>query len=133
MRSANVRAEFHSANNASNPHVGRALSQESSLKICEAWDVPPAEPTTNEAVSSDIPTLILAGQLDPITPPSYGELAAQTLPNSTFLLFPNVGHGVSGNLCGMDIEVAFEPKVPGLRGTQKQFFDENLTFCSIPV
>jgi hypothetical protein len=38
---------------------------------------------------------ILQGEYDPVTPPSNGMLAAQTLSKSDFFLFPGVGHGVS--------------------------------------
>lgn len=48
-----------------------------------------------EAVVSDIPTLVMAGQLDPITPPSLAELAAETLTNATYIEIPYAGHGPS--------------------------------------
>jgi pimeloyl-ACP methyl ester carboxylesterase len=47
-------------------------------------------------VSSDIPTLIFAGDLDPIHPPAWGKLASETLSNSQYFEFPNYGHGVFG-------------------------------------
>ena len=43
---------------------------------------------------SDIPTLILAGEFDPITPPSSGTAVAANLSNATFVEFPAVGHGL---------------------------------------
>ncbi len=63
--------------------------------ICDVWDVAAAAPVENEPVVSDIPTLVLAGVHDPITPPQWGERAAATLDNATYLEFPGVGHGVS--------------------------------------
>ncbi len=63
---------------------------------CAAWGVPHKTSFSREAVSSDIPTLILAGELDPITPPAWGQLAAKTLRRSQFLEFPGFGHGVLG-------------------------------------
>ena len=45
-------------------------------------------------MASDVPALILAGELDPITPPAYGELAAQTLSRSYFFELRGLGHGV---------------------------------------
>jgi pimeloyl-ACP methyl ester carboxylesterase len=38
---------------------------------------------------------VMAGQFDPVTPPSYAEETAKTLSNSYFLEFPSMGHGVS--------------------------------------
>lgn len=62
---------------------------------CEIWDSGKADPIENEPVVSDIPTLVMAGQFDPVTPPSYAEETAKTLSNSYFLEFPSMGHGVS--------------------------------------
>ena len=76
--------------------------------ICELWDVEPASPIENEAVVSDLPTLILAGIHDPITPPAWGELAANNLTNANYVEFPGVGHGVSvSDDCPLEIALAF--------------------------
>jgi pimeloyl-ACP methyl ester carboxylesterase len=45
-------------------------------------------------VVSHIPTLILAGENDPITPPAWAKLAAQTLRKSHTFVFPLTAHGV---------------------------------------
>lgn len=63
--------------------------------ICEDWERPTPDPIEIAPVVSDIPTLILTGELDPITPPRWGEQAAETLPNSTVIMVPNAGHGVT--------------------------------------
>ncbi len=62
-----------------------------SLEVCEVWGVAPKllEPTT-----SDLPTLVLAGTYDPITPPEWGERAASTLSNATFITVAGSGHAV---------------------------------------
>ncbi len=61
---------------------------------CRAWRVGRADAVESEAVASDVPTLVLAGSFDPITPPSWGRLAAETLSNSFFFEFANAAHGV---------------------------------------
>ena len=71
--------------------IASALSQ---LELCEMWSGETAGEIENEAVVSDIPTLVLAGSLDPITPPGWGELAAQSLANSSFILLPGMGHSL---------------------------------------
>ena len=43
---------------------------------------------------SDVPTLILAGEYDPLTPPAYAEIAGRTLRNSSWFEFPGIGHAV---------------------------------------
>jgi pimeloyl-ACP methyl ester carboxylesterase len=63
------------------------------LKICNIWDVKQLGPSADQPVDSNIPTLILSGDFDPITPPSYGQKAAETLPNSFVYVFPAGGHG----------------------------------------
>jgi len=77
--------------------------------ICEAWGAKEADPIENEAVASGIPTLVLAGEYDPITPPSWGEMVADNLSSSFLFEFPGVGHGasVSGVECPLSIALAF--------------------------
>ncbi len=55
-----------------------------------------------------VPTLILTGSTDPITPPLFGELVMDYLDNSLWLDFPGTGHAVSlGPDCAREITVAF--------------------------
>ena len=78
------------------------------FEICELWDVGVAGPIENQPVSSDIPTLVLAGEFDPITPPAWGRLAAETLPNAAFFEFPGLGHGTSvADECALSIAQEF--------------------------
>ncbi len=75
---------------------------------CQVWSVQPVPAVQQQAVTSAIPTLILAGEYDPATPPAYGKLAAQTLSKSYFFLFPGTGHGVMGtNYCATSMFQAF--------------------------
>lgn len=52
------------------------------------------EPTT-----SDVPTLLLSGTQDPVTPPAQGSLAAKTLSNSKHIVVAGVGHITSPLPC----------------------------------
>ncbi len=63
-------------------------------EVCAAWHDHRAAESALSAVHSEIPVLIFAGEFDPITPPAYGRLAADTLPRSTFVEVPATGHGV---------------------------------------
>ena len=76
---------------------------------CQLWGVKPVPAVQKEPVRSSIPTLILQGEYDPVTPPANGMLAAQTLSKSYFFLFPGVGHGVASPIssCPDDITNAF--------------------------
>lgn len=62
---------------------------------CRAWGVEPQVPENPAPVRSAIPTLIFAGEYDPVTPPSYGERALRTLLNGYLFEFPGYGHGIS--------------------------------------
>jgi pimeloyl-ACP methyl ester carboxylesterase len=67
----------------------------SDLELCEIWGAGKAAPIEDEPVVSDIPTLILVGEYDPVTPPRWGKLAAETLSNSYYFEFPGFGHSVN--------------------------------------
>jgi fermentation-respiration switch protein FrsA (DUF1100 family) len=68
----------------------------------------PVPAVQKEPVRSTIPTLILQGEYDPVTPPANGMMAAQTLSKSYFFLFPGVGHTVSSPYnCPKDVMKAF--------------------------
>ncbi|MBN1138904.1 MAG: alpha/beta fold hydrolase [Anaerolineae bacterium] len=78
------------------------------LEICAAWQLDPAPPLASEPVASDIPTLVLAGRYDPITPPEWSRAAVANLSNRTFVAFPASGHSVnSDNPCAQQITTAF--------------------------
>jgi pimeloyl-ACP methyl ester carboxylesterase len=75
---------------------------------CQLWHVQAVPAVQRQPVTSAIPTLILAGEYDPTTPPAYGMLAARTLSRSYFFLFPGTGHGVVGrNDCATSMFQAF--------------------------
>lgn len=75
---------------------------------CQLWGVALGDPVEAEPVVSDIPTLVAAGEFDPITPAKWAESAASHLPNSFFFLFPGGGHGVVDmNDCSQSIMQAF--------------------------
>jgi pimeloyl-ACP methyl ester carboxylesterase len=52
-----------------------------------------------DSVKSDVPSLVLSGELDPITPPRWGEIAAKNLKGSKHVVVPGMGHGVATNGC----------------------------------
>ncbi len=76
--------------------------------ICDIWKVKPASKIESQPVKSSIPTLILAGQYDPDTPPSWGKLASTTLTNSRFFELPGMSHiPTFGSSCAQELAVAF--------------------------
>jgi pimeloyl-ACP methyl ester carboxylesterase len=76
----------------------------------DAWGVATRPVLETEPVSSDVPMLILAGELDPTTPRAWADLAAETLSRSTVLEFRGLGHSVLFQRqtdCVMEIVAAF--------------------------
>lgn len=84
------------ANAAVSPPFNKIFDQRLFFTECASWGAKPAAAIENEPVVSDIPTLILAGDNDPITTPAWGQLAAKTLSRSYYREFRWVGHGVYG-------------------------------------
>jgi pimeloyl-ACP methyl ester carboxylesterase len=83
-------------------------AQAGSEATCQLWDSGRATADERAPVVSDVPTLLLSGGFDPITPPSWGDLAAETLSSSTHVVIPNLSHGlVDVNQCVDDIVIAF--------------------------
>jgi pimeloyl-ACP methyl ester carboxylesterase len=62
--------------------------------ICDTWPQAAVAPDFRDPLVSDIPTLLLSGDADPVTPPAYAAQVAETLPNSRHLILPGWGHGV---------------------------------------
>jgi hypothetical protein len=52
-------------------------------------------------VTSAVPALVLSGDLDPVTPPTWGQSAADHLSNSRHIVAPATGHGVIATGCGL--------------------------------
>jgi pimeloyl-ACP methyl ester carboxylesterase len=83
--------------------VFRQHLMETRMKACEFWPKGLVPAGYYEPVQSAVPTLVLSGELDPVTPPTWGALAAKTLVNSTHLIAPGTGHGVLSTGCGMRV------------------------------
>jgi pimeloyl-ACP methyl ester carboxylesterase len=73
---------------------------------CEAWDVGFA-PGTRQPVSSDVPVLLISGEFDPITPPHYAALAAETLSRSYHVELAGAGHDAAVLRCGQKLVRSF--------------------------
>ncbi|MFG3817869.1 alpha/beta hydrolase [Limnothrix redekei] len=63
------------------------------LDSCRLWPVPTLGPEANRPVSTNIPTLLLSGNLDPVTPPPFGNQVAASLSRAYHYTFPGLGHG----------------------------------------
>jgi pimeloyl-ACP methyl ester carboxylesterase len=85
-----------------------ALASPHIIDACKAYGVKPAGPIENQPVTSDVPTLVLSGEFDPITPPAWAQEAGQTLSKSFYFNVPRAGHGSSLSAdCPRSILLAF--------------------------
>ncbi len=67
--------------------------------MCEVWPAGVMDANIKDILTSDIPTLVLSGEFDPITPPVFGEAVMPTLSNATHIIAPGQGHGVFPQGC----------------------------------
>jgi len=61
--------------------------------ICSVWPAGPIDDEFKTPLATDLPVLLLSGDVDPITPPRYADLAAVDLENATHLIGKQQGHG----------------------------------------
>ncbi len=84
------------------PQLQEHLNPTWKYDVCEYWIVPSTSDTYFEPIQSPIPTLLLAGELDPATPSIWAKHAHTTLQNSFLLIVPAVGHHVlNSNGCAI--------------------------------
>jgi len=90
------------------PKLADAFDMTRYYDRCQTWGVKPAPAVENQPVTSTIQTLVMSGAYYPITPPSYGYQASQTLKHSFYFEFPGVGHGASvSDICPYKVAIAF--------------------------
>jgi pimeloyl-ACP methyl ester carboxylesterase len=76
-------------------------------QACEFWPRGHVDPAYYDPIKSSIPTLVLSGQLDPVTPPVWGEQVAAHLTASRHVVIPGTGHTAGSTGCGVRIIRAF--------------------------
>jgi pimeloyl-ACP methyl ester carboxylesterase len=101
------------------------------------WDVEPLPDSFGRPVRSKIPTLVLTGSLDPITPAADAERAAKTLKNGQYFEFAGFGHAVTkGTDCPRairqvflddpDVELVGRPEVACAKDPAPAFLSQGL-------
>jgi pimeloyl-ACP methyl ester carboxylesterase len=71
------------------PHMGEYI-----VDLSEGWKARKPRKEEYQAVVSDVPALVLAGEFDQNTPAVWSRIAAETLSHGYYMEFPNIGHGV---------------------------------------
>lgn len=79
-------------------------------KACPSW--PQYRPSEDfyQPVTANIATLIISGELDPVTPPSNGEYSDKSLPNSKHIVMKDSSHTPGISPCAMKIITEFLDK-----------------------
>ncbi len=70
---------------------------------CSVWPKAPLPEIYRQTLSSNAPTLILSGAIDPVTPERWGEKMKELMTNSKHLVAANTGHNVGPKGCAPDL------------------------------
>ena len=62
------------------------------MKACAEWAQAKVAASFLDPVKSDVPVLLVSGELDPVTPPWLAQIVAKTLSRSRLVLVPNATH-----------------------------------------
>ncbi|MBN8579168.1 MAG: alpha/beta fold hydrolase [Anaerolineae bacterium] len=90
------------------PALANFMPSISEPVICEMWGAGVANVSDNQAVVSDIPSLVLAGDYDPVTSPEFTQATTDNLSNSYFYQLPHFGHAVQDQSnCANQLAVSF--------------------------
>jgi pimeloyl-ACP methyl ester carboxylesterase len=73
---------------------------------CSAWPMPRAAEEMRRPWSSDVPTLLISGERDPVTPPEYGARVARNLSRSRHIVIRGAGHAEQSP-CKTQVVAAF--------------------------
>ncbi len=85
------------------------------LEVCKLWPRGPVDSDLHRPLKSAIPTLLLSGEADPVTPPADAERAALGLSNHRLLILSGEGHGQAATGCVPKLMAAFlEAAAPAL-------------------
>jgi pimeloyl-ACP methyl ester carboxylesterase len=77
------------------------------VKACEMWPRGSVDASYYDPIVSEVPALILSGEVDPVTPPGWGDAVTKHLKNARHVAVPATGHGVIGTPCGQRLVQAF--------------------------
>ena len=69
------------------------------VEVCKAWPRGLIDPDFHAPLQSPVPTLLLSGTADPVTPPNYAEQARTGLTQSLHVVLEDQGHGQLGTGC----------------------------------
>jgi len=77
---------------------------------CNVWPHGELAEGFHQPVVSELPVLLMSGERDPVTPPHYAALTAESFANSLNLVARGQAHSVMKNICLRDITTDFISK-----------------------
>ncbi len=80
------------------------------VAACRFWPKGRVDDAYYAPVASPLPALVLSGELDPVTPPTWGLEVVKHLPNGRHVVMPGTGHGVAATACGNRLVTEFIEK-----------------------
>ncbi len=110
-----------------------AQMYETLAAMCEVWPAGFADENIKQALESNVPTLVLSGEFDPITPPAWGDQVMPGLSNAVHLVAPGQGHGVfpQGCLPRVVLEFVENPDPEAVDGTCTQHLSTHPFFVDL--
>ena len=84
--------------NDANTLLGSSLT-DAIAAMCAVWPHGTMPADFHAPLKSDKPVLVLEGELDPVTPPRYGEQVMKELSNAKLIVAKGQGHNVIGRGC----------------------------------
>jgi pimeloyl-ACP methyl ester carboxylesterase len=81
-------------------HVGSFMPSDRvtrHLRACELWHVPRSPTDVLDPVRADVPTLLVSGYMDPVTPPRWADAVARHLPQSRHIVIRHMSHSVDSD------------------------------------
>ena len=87
-----------------NPRLVRTelKDAQAQIEVCKNWNIELLSRDVLDPVKSDVPTLLLSGDFDPITPPAFATQVAGGLSRATLVTFPRGAHGKPLDLVRVD-------------------------------
>lgn len=88
------------------------------MAVCERWRTGAVDESLKAPIASDIPTLVLSGELDPITPHAFALATVSRLPRGQLVNVVGAGHSLLTNSeCAREVTAAFLKKpTAGVKG-----------------
>lgn len=75
--------------------------------MCSVWPIGVMDDDFKEALTSDIPVLLLSGENDPVTPPAYADKALQGFSQHQHIVGARQGHGLIAQGCVRKLAAQF--------------------------